>query len=246
MALTFAAASSATARPAVADGMPRSWASGMRCVSTKPVVVMPQTKNGAASDQNPRERARPRRPVAAAGAAATLSGAPAGGGGGGGAVRVAGGGRCGRGERAADRLETDVLGSVAQAPPQDRRNDAGEERAPRDTRPAPARRGDEEQRGRHEQELAGAEAGLDEREGKAAPGGEPVRHRDRGGDAARSAEAERRDHAVGDRELPRRLRRRAQRHSGGDDQRADRQRPADAEAVDGAADERLRAAGHPE
>src|SRR3954453_5617014 len=114
MPLTFAAASSATARPAVADGMPRSWASGMRCVSTKPVVVMPQTKNGAARNQNPRERARPRRATAGGGAAGAGRGGGAG-------VRPA------RSGRPADRLEPDVLGAVAQAPREDRRDDDGEQ-----------------------------------------------------------------------------------------------------------------------
>src|SRR3954462_14560175 len=119
MPLTFAAASSATARPAVADGMPRSWASGMRCVSTKPVVVMPQTKNGAASSQNPRERARPRSPTAGAplvgsatpraGGAPPRRAAPPGGGG------------------PADRLEADVLGAIADPPPQHRRDDGREQ-----------------------------------------------------------------------------------------------------------------------
>jgi hypothetical protein len=193
-------------------------------VSTKPVVVMPQTKNGTASDQKPRERARPRRPIAA------------------GRGRARRGIAHGWSERAADRLEPDVLRAVAQAPPQHGRDDGGEDHGAAEQRRAPARGGHDEQRRRHEQQLPRSEACLDERERQPAPGGEPVRDRDRRRDARRAAEPERRDDAVGQGELPRRLRRGAQRKPDRDDQRADRERAADPEPVDGPADERLRAA----
>jgi hypothetical protein len=106
----------------------------------------------------------------------------------------------------------------------------------------PPERRHDQQRKRHERELPGPEAGLDERERQPAPRREPVRDRHRCRHPGRAAEAERRDDAVAQRELPGRLRRGAQREPGCHDERADRERAPDAEAVDRAPDERLRAA----
>ena len=136
-------------------------------------------------------------------------------------------------------------GPVAQPARADRRDDAGQQQRPADQRRAPADERDQRERERDEQQLPGAEARLDERERQPAPLREPVGHRDRRRDAARAAEAQRRDQPVGDGQLPRRLRRGAEREARGDQQRGDRQRPADPEAVDRAADERLRARRRP-
>ena len=147
MPVTLAAASSATARPVVAAPMPRSWASGIRCVSMRPVVVMPQTKNGMPRPQNAARAQQAARAlhVAAAGARP-------------------GAGDLRRRERAADRELADVLRPVAQVAPEDRRHAHGEEHRGAEHRGAPADLGNRRERDRHEDQLAGAEAGLDEPE----------------------------------------------------------------------------------
>jgi hypothetical protein len=171
------------------------------------------------SPQKPRERSNWRRPRAAGCSCDSIGG-----------------------QRPADRQQPDVGGAVAQPAPQDRRDDERQQGGEGDQRVAPAHERDEAERQRHQQQLAGAEARLDERERQPAPLCEPVGDGDRRGHARRAAEAQRGDDPVGQRELPHALGQRAQRQADGDQQRGDRQRPADAEAVDRPAHERLRAA----
>ena len=105
-------------------------------------------------------------------------------------------------ERAADRELADVLRPVAQIAPEHGGHDDGEEGARAGHRRAPADRGNRRERERDEEQLPGAEAGLDEAEREPAALREPVGDGDGGGDAGGAAEAERGDDAVGQRELP--------------------------------------------